>query len=149
MHAVETCAERVLGYRFLFATVDRKARKLTELRTVIPAVKSLSVPKGLLIEDAPAFFHRVTNSRPRDLVGLREHHAPRTAWIEPFGELRFIDFDYADQVTIGAGRVYFGSRADHSIRTPDVGSRRGQWVFHTAGPPIRSCAVEVGPNERL
>ena len=76
MHAVETYAERVLGYRFLFATVDRKTRKLTELGTVIPAVKSFSVPKGLLIEDAPAFTHRVTSSRPRDLVGLRTGSAP-------------------------------------------------------------------------
>jgi len=31
----------------------------------------------------------------------RERHAPRNAWPEPFGELQFIDFDYADQVTIG------------------------------------------------
>jgi len=79
----------------------------------------------------------------------RQRHRPKTAWPEPFGELQFIDFDYADQVTIDKGRVYFGSSADHTIRALDVDSGGEQWVFHTEGPvrfaPVlckdRLCAV--------
>lgn len=78
-----------------------------------------------------------------------QRHAPKTAWPEPFGELQFIDFDYADQVTIGAGRVYFGSSADHTVRALDLDSGREQWVFYTEAPvrfaPVlhkdRLCAV--------
>ncbi|KPK49596.1 MAG: hypothetical protein AMK72_04090 [Planctomycetes bacterium SM23_25] len=87
--------------------------------------------------------------KPALLWTYQERHAPRTAWPEPFGELQFIDFDYADQVTIGKGRVYFGSSADHSIRALDLDSGGQQWVFYTEGPvrfaPVlykdRLCAV--------
>jgi hypothetical protein len=73
MHAVETFAERVLGYRFLFSSLDpkEKATGTFELGTVIPALESLDVPAGLTIDEAPAFRHRQPNSRPRDLMGLR------------------------------------------------------------------------------
>ena len=64
----------------------------------------------------------------------KERHPPRTAWPEPYRELQFIDFDYADQVTIGNGMVYFGSSADHTVRALDVGSGEQRWVFYTEGP---------------
>ena len=79
----------------------------------------------------------------------RQRHPPKTAWPEPFGELQFIDFDYADQVTIGEERAYFGSSADHAIRAMDLGSGDARWTFYTEGPvrfaPVlykdRLCAV--------
>ena len=73
MHAVEAFAERVLGYRFLFSSLDpkEKANGTFELGTVIPALDKFAVPAGLAIDEAPAFQHRVPNSRPRDLMGLR------------------------------------------------------------------------------
>jgi outer membrane protein assembly factor BamB len=88
-------------------------------------------------------------AKPVLLWTYKERHAPKTAWAEPYGELSFIDFDYADQVTVGAGRVYFGSSADHTIRGLDIDSGDEQWVFYTEGPvrfaPVlhknRLCAV--------
>ena len=72
MHAVETFAERVLGYRFLFSTLDRKEPPGTfELGTVIPRLERLEVPAGLAIAEAPAFMHRIPNARPRNPIGLR------------------------------------------------------------------------------
>jgi len=77
MHAVETFAERVLGYRFLFSTLDPKEPPGTfELGTVIPQLERLEVPAGLAIDEAPAFQHRAPSSRPRNLVGLRAGSAP-------------------------------------------------------------------------
>jgi len=64
----------------------------------------------------------------------KERHPPRTAWPEPYGELQFIDFDYADQVTIGQGLVYLGSSADHTVRALDAGSGEERWAFYTEGP---------------
>jgi outer membrane protein assembly factor BamB len=73
-------------------------------------------------------------SKPSLRWTYKERHAPKTAWTEPFGELQFIDFDYADQVTIGAGRVYFGSSADHTVRALDIASGNEQWTYYTEGP---------------
>ena len=64
----------------------------------------------------------------------KERQSPRTAWPEPYGELQFIDFDYADQATIGKAMVFFGSSADHTVRALDISSGREQWVFYTEGP---------------
>ena len=74
MHAVETYAEKVLGYRFLFSTPDNT--DTFELGTVVPKVDKFTIEPGLLIEDAPAFQHRVINTRPRPLMGLRSGSAP-------------------------------------------------------------------------
>jgi len=73
-------------------------------------------------------------ARPALRWTYRQRHPPKTAWPEPFGELSFIDFDYADQVTIGEERAYFGSSADHAIRALDLDSGTEQWVFYTEGP---------------
>ena len=74
MHAVETYAEQVLGYRFLFSTTDDE--KTFDLGTVIPKIAKLTIPPGLLIEEAPVFQHRVASTRPRNLMGLRSGSAP-------------------------------------------------------------------------
>ena len=88
-------------------------------------------------------------AKPVLLWTYKERHRPRTAWPEPFGELQFIDFDYADQVTIGSGMAFFGSSADHTVRALDADSGEERWAFYTEGPvrfaPVlykdRVCAV--------
>ena len=67
MHAVDTFAERVMGYRFLYSSPDDF--ELFELGTVIPALDRLKIKPGLRIEEAPAFQHRVPYGTPT--LGLR------------------------------------------------------------------------------
>lgn len=73
MHAVETFAEAVLGYRFLFSTLDDEA--MFELGTVVPKLESLQLARNLLIEDAPVFGHRVCYLVPRNQMGHRSGSA--------------------------------------------------------------------------
>ena len=63
-----------------------------------------------------------------------EKHAPRHAWREPNREIQFIDFDYATQVAISDGMVFFGSSADHKVYAVDLASGREKWTFYTEGP---------------
>jgi len=63
-------------------------------------------------------------------------HAPRPAWPEPGRELHRVDFDYAPQVVAAAGRVFFGSNADDTVRALDLRSGKIIWRF-TAGGPVR------------
>ena len=82
MHAVETFAERVMGYRFLYSPLDDP--ELFELGTAIPALDKLVIEPGLRIEEAPTFQHRVPNYHPRCPIagryptgmGLRSGSAP-------------------------------------------------------------------------
>ena len=69
MHAVETFAEKVMGYRFMNSTF--KDSKMFELGTAIPKLKKLEIKPGLLIEDAPVFNTRLCSSRSGSLIGLR------------------------------------------------------------------------------
>jgi len=73
-----------------------------------------------------------------------ERHAPRHAWKEPGRELQFIDFDYADQCTFDDSSVYFGSSADHTVRSLALRTGREQWVFYTGGPVRFAPAVWNG-----
>lgn len=66
-----------------------------------------------------------------DLSGT---HAPSNAWPEPYGELQFIDFDDADQVTIGDRSANFGSSADHTVRATNLEGGEELWAFYTEGP---------------
>ena len=74
MHAVETFAEEVLGYRFLFSTPDDEA--MFELGTVIPRLQKIRLAPGLLIDDAPVFPHRTSSLSPRNQMGHRSGSAP-------------------------------------------------------------------------
>ncbi|MCK4982701.1 MAG: hypothetical protein KAS17_07235, partial [Victivallaceae bacterium] len=69
MHAVETFAEEVMGYRFMNSTF--KDSKMFELGTAIPKLKKLEIKPGLLIEDAPVFNTRLCSSSSGPLIGLR------------------------------------------------------------------------------
>jgi hypothetical protein len=73
MHAVETFAERVMGYRFVVSIPDNE--ELFELGTVVPALKTLEVEPGLRIEQAPVFRHRVGSGKGGH-IGFRAGSAP-------------------------------------------------------------------------
>ena len=72
MHAVETFAERVMGYRFLYSPPNDP--ELFELGTAIPALDTLAIEPGLRIEEAPRFEHRLPCGTAT--LGLRSGSAP-------------------------------------------------------------------------
>ncbi len=93
MHAVETLAEEVMGFRFVFSVADffvekdRDGKPLPEsavkaradlfrLGTAIPEPRPFEVPGNLRIASAPAFSHRTHGSDPRNLMGLRSGSGP-------------------------------------------------------------------------
>ena len=93
MHAVEIFAEEVMGYRFLISTINDEA--MFALGTVIPKATCLSVPRGLLLEDAPGFQHRLISAVPSPLIGLRacssinfscNHSYGMAAWAREYAE---------------------------------------------------------------
>ena len=61
-------------------------------------------------------------------------HRPRPAWDEPGRELNRLAFDYAHNVTVADGLVYFGSSADHKVYAIDLNTGRQRWAFFTGGP---------------
>ena len=119
----------------------------TKLVIVLILLQTITVARVLLASEYLGNNQRsgYTNTAVPPKAALlwtyKERHAPKTAWPEPFGELQFIDFDYADQVTIDKSKVYFGSSADHTVRALDVGSGKEQWVFYTEGPVRFSPAL--------
>ena len=64
----------------------------------------------------------------------QEKHHPRHAWPEPNREVQYIDFDYATQVAIGQGVVFFGSSADHKVYAINLQTGAEKWTFYTEGP---------------
>ena len=69
-------------------------------------------------------------------------HAPQPAWPEPGRELHRIAFDYAYQVAIADGSVYFGSSADHKVYALDLSTGQERWHFFTDAPVRFAPAVE-------
>jgi len=61
---------------------------------------------------------------------------PRPAWPEPGKEIHRIDFDYAPQPVVAAGKVFFGSTADDTLRALDLATGRIVWTF-TSDAPLR------------
>jgi len=69
-------------------------------------------------------------------------HAPQPAWPEPGRELHRIAFDYAYQVAVANGSVYFGSSADHKVYALDLSTGQEHWHFFTDAPVRFAPAVE-------
>jgi len=69
-------------------------------------------------------------------------HAPQPAWPEPGRELHRLAFDYAYQVAIANGLVYFGSSADHKVYALDLATGQERWHFFTDSPIRFAPAVE-------
>ncbi len=108
-------------------------RTLASTAIAIMCVTVGSASEYLGNNQRSGYVHASVPASPVLLWTYKERHPPRTAWPEPFGELQFIDFDYADQVTIGDGLAYFGSSADHTVRALDIAGGEEQWAFHTEG----------------
>ena len=69
-------------------------------------------------------------------------HPPQPAWPEPGRELHRMAFDYAHQVAVGNGLVYFGSSADHKVYALDLTTGEERWSFFTDGPIRFAPALE-------
>ncbi len=94
-------------------------------------------------QDWPAFRHDASRSgvgaghvaTPLKLAWIyAPRHAPRPAWPEPGRELNRMAFDYANQVAVADGVVYFGSSADHKVYALDLATGQERWSFFTGGP---------------
>jgi len=68
-------------------------------------------------------------------------HAPQPAWPEPGKELHRMDFDYAYQVAVAKGVVYFESSADNKVYALDAETGTERWSFFTGGPVRFAPAV--------
>lgn len=64
----------------------------------------------------------------------RPKQPPQPAWPEPGKELNRLDFDYAHQVAVADGLVYFGSSADCKVYALDLATGQERWSFFTDGP---------------
>ena len=71
-------------------------------------------------------------------------HAPRPAWPEPGKEVHRMPFDYAYQLAIADGRVFYGSSADHKVYALDLDSGEQLWSFFTEGPVRFAPCVSGG-----
>lgn len=70
----------------------------------------------------------------------RSPHEPRPAWTDPVERLR-MPFDFAYQVAVAGGRLYFGSSADGKVYALDAKTGRELWAFFTDGPVRFAPAV--------
>ena len=61
-------------------------------------------------------------------------HPPQPAWPEPGKEMHRMPFDYAYQVAVAGGMVYFGSSADHRLHALDAATGEERWSFFTDAP---------------
>ncbi|MGQ9730126.1 MAG: outer membrane protein assembly factor BamB family protein [Candidatus Zipacnadales bacterium] len=71
-------------------------------------------------------------------------HSPRPAWPEPGREVHRMPFDYAYEVVVANGLVYFGSSADHKVYALDLATGRERWSFFTEGPIRFSPTIAEG-----
>ena len=70
-------------------------------------------------------------------------HPPRPAWPEPGKELHRMPFDYAPQVAVAHGLVFFGSSADHKVHALDLATGQERWSVFTEGA-VRFAPVVSG-----
>jgi len=100
--------------------------------------------------DWPTFRHDTARSGvTSEKLGMRLHlqwvhhprHAPSPAWPEPGKEMHRMAFDYAYQVAIADGLVFFGSSSDHKVYALDLATGEERWHFFTEGPVRFAPAV--------
>ncbi|MFQ6097132.1 MAG: PQQ-binding-like beta-propeller repeat protein, partial [Armatimonadota bacterium] len=61
-------------------------------------------------------------------------HPPQPAWPEPGKMLHRMPFDYAYQVAVASGMVYFGSSADCKVYALDAATGEERWSVFTDAP---------------
>jgi len=128
----------------------------THLLVVITIVLiGSALASGLRAADWPAYRHDLARSGvTAESLSAPLHrqwsyaaaHAPRPAWPEPGRELNRLDFDYAYEVTVAGGLVYFGSSADHKVYAIGLDGGNQRWSLFTEGPVRFAPAIE---GERL
>jgi len=69
----------------------------------------------------------------------RSPHPPQPAW--PDREWQHMPFDYAYQVVVANGTVYYGSSADCKVYALDAATGEERWSFYTDGPVRFAPAV--------
>ena len=114
--------------------VNSASAILVALLGILPAFALSRASEYLGNNQRDGFVDASIPTEPVLLWTYQQRHAPQSAWPEPYGELQFIDFDYADQTTFGHGLVFFGSSADHTIRALDQQTGVERWTFYTEGP---------------
>jgi len=114
-------------------------------------VAGSTVASGLWAGDWPAYRHDLARSGvTEEALSATLHcqwlyaapHPPRPAWPEPGRELNRLAFDYAYQVTVANGLVYFGSSADHKVFAIGLDTGQERWSFFTEGPVRFAPAIE-------
>ena len=112
---------------------------------------SLTAAEGLRAADWPAYRHDLARSGVTDeALPVTLHpqwvytaaHPPKPAWPEPGRELNRLAFDYAHEVIVAGGLVYFGSSADHKVYAIRLDNGHEKWSFFTEGPVRFAPAIE-------
>ena len=98
-----------------------------------PGYRCDNARSGACPEGLPTPLHLQWTYVPR--------HKPRPAWPEPCKEVHHLAFDYAPQVAIAHGLVFFGSSADHKVYAVELATGRERWSFFTGGPVRFAPAV--------
>lgn len=122
----------------VFSRKEKRMRTTAVLTVILlqfmAVVEVLPASEYLGNNQRTGYTDAAVPAKPALLWTYQERHAPRKSWPEPYGELQFIDFDYTDQITVGLGMAFFGSSADHTIRSLDYNTGAEKWAFYTEGP---------------
>ncbi len=119
--------------------------------TLVTLGTSFIVSEELRAADWPAYRHDLARSGvTEEPLSAPLHpqwfytaaHPPEPAWPEPGRELNRLPFDYAHEVVVADGLVYFGSSADHKVYAIRLDNGREEWSFFTEGPVRFAPAVD-------
>lgn len=110
---------------------------------VVAVIAMAAVTTTAVAQDWPTWRHDASHSgmtaaQVETPLGLSWSYVPtqepRVAWPEPGREVNRLTFDYAPQVAVADGAVFFGSTADHAVRAIDLATGRLRWRFFTDAP---------------
>lgn len=121
------------GLHYRFAEPGEPGLKPRPEPGTWPAYRYDSARSGVTSEPLAVPLHLQWVHTPR--------HPPRPAWPEPGKELHRLPFDYAFEVTIADGLVFYGSSADHQVHALDLATGEERWRFFTQGPVRFAPAV--------
>jgi len=118
------------------------ARQLNIKLVVLASILAASLSAVAGADDWPTFRHDPARTgassealaAPLHLQWTYVGKHPQPAWPEPGKEMHRIPFDYAYQVAVANGLVYFGSSADHKVYALDMATGRERWSFFTDAP---------------
>jgi len=118
-------------------------RQTNAVVVLLAIVSSVPAPRRAVADDWATFRHDsarsgVTSETLRAPLHSQwtyvPKHRPQPAWPEPGKEMHRMPFDYAYQVAVAGGTMYFGSSADSKVYALDAATGRERWSFFTDGP---------------